>query len=239
MKYQVQLDIYQGPLDLLLKRITNKEIPAGEVSVCKIIDQFLDYYMGIAFSDLEEGSRFLLLAATLLAVKARLLLPRREVEDQESEPLLDQDDEEGFLETDLGEYLVFQDAAAALEMRAREWMMVYRRPSANVEVPEPRGARDDLSRLLEAFQGIIERISKLPEPYMVRSVPYDLDDVMSGVLEKIESHPEGICFSDFFTAVSGRDEVIFTFLAVLELVYEGKVRVKGDQEIGELLLIPI
>ncbi|MEG3068104.1 MAG: segregation/condensation protein A [Syntrophaceticus schinkii] len=103
-------------------------MPAGEIPVCTIIDQFIDYYMGIAFSDLEEGSRFLVLAATLLAVKARLLLPRHEEEDEESDPLLDQDDEDGLLETDFEEYLAFQDAAITLEERAREWMMVYRRP---------------------------------------------------------------------------------------------------------------
>lgn len=237
MKYQVQLDVYKGPLDLLLRRLTREEIPADEVPVCTIIDQFLEYYLGIAFSDLEEGSRFLVLAATLLAVKARLLLPRREEEDEASDPLLDQDDEESLLETDFGEYLAFQNAAVTLEERAREWMMVYRRPPTQVKVPKPRGARDDLSRLVEAFQGIIERISKLPEPYMVSSVPYDLDDVMSDVLVKIKSRPDGLYFSHIFPATSGREDVIFIFLAVLELVYEGKLRVKDVQETEEILLV--
>lgn len=237
MKYQVQLDVYEGPLDLLLRSLNNEEIPAGEIPVCIIIDQFIDYYMGIAFSDLEEGSRFLVLAATLLAVKARLLLPRREEEDEESDPLLDQDDEDGLLETDFEEYLAFQDAAITLEERAREWMMVYRRPPIKVKVPEQKGARDDVSRLLEAFQGIIERISKLPEPYMVKSVPYDLDDLMNDVLAMIKSCPEGIHFSDFFPVTYGRDDVIFTFLAVLELVYEGEIIVREDLKTDELLLI--
>jgi segregation and condensation protein A len=237
LKYQVQLDVYEGPLDLLLRRLNNEEIPAGEIPVCIIIDQFIDYYMGIAFSDLEEGSRFLVLAATLLAVKARLLLPRREEEDEESDTLLDQDDEEGLLETDFDEYLAFQDAAMTLEERAREWMMVYRRPPTKFKVPEQRGARDDISRLVEAFHGIIERISKLPEPYMVKSVPYDLDDVMNDVLVMIKSRPEGIYFCDFFPVDYGREDVIFTFLAVLELVYEGKVLVREAQETDELVLI--
>ena len=67
MKYQVQLDIYEGPLDLLVRSVTNQEIPAYEISVCTIIDQFIEYFMGMgtAVSDLEEGSRFLVLAATL------------------------------------------------------------------------------------------------------------------------------------------------------------------------------
>ncbi len=239
MKYQVQLDIYEGPLDLLVRSVTNQEIPAYEISVCTIIDQFIEYFMGIgtAFSDLEEGSRFLVLAATLLAVKARLLLPRREEEDEESDTLLDEEDEEGLLETDLDEYLAFQEAAGTLEERAREWMMVYRRPPINIKVPEQRCPRDDISRLVKAFHGIIERISKLPEPYKVKSVPYDLDDVMSDVLVKINSRPKGMYFSDFFPVTSGREEIIITFLAVLELVYEGEISVKEDQETEEILLI--
>jgi segregation and condensation protein A len=136
LKYQVQLDVYEGPLDLLLRRLNNEEIPAGEIPVCIIIDQFIDYYMGIAFSDLEEGSRFLVLAATLLAVKARLLLPRREEEDEESDTLLDQDDEEGLLETDFDEYLAFQDAAMTLEERAAEKAIkrFMRGPAAEISI---------------------------------------------------------------------------------------------------------
>ncbi|MEG3068105.1 MAG: hypothetical protein RQM95_07790 [Syntrophaceticus schinkii] len=91
--------------------------------------------------------------------------------------------------------------------------------------------------LLEAFQGIIERISKLPEPYMVKSVPYDLDDLMNDVLAMIKSRPEGIHFCDFFPVTYGRDDVIFTFLAVLELVYEGEIIVREDLKTDELLLI--
>ncbi len=236
MKYQVHLDVYEGPLDLLLKRLTAEEIAVGDVSVCTIVDQFLDYFTGIAFSDLDEGGRFLVLAAALLAVKGRLLLPRHEEED-EGECAPPQDDEEGALETDWAEYLTFQDAAATLEARAREWTMVYRRPPAQVEAPEQRGAGENITRLIEAFQGIMERLSSLPQPYVVKGVPYDLDDMMDHVLVRIKSFPEGVGFSDFFSGACGRDEVIFTFLAVLELVYEGKIRVLDQDDSLDLLLI--
>ncbi len=241
MKYQVHLEVFEGTLDLLIKQLTTEEIPAGKVSVCKIIDQFVDYYMGIAFSDLEEGSRFLVLVATLLAVKARLLLPRREDED-ESGSLLEEEDGEGSLETDFGEYLAFQEAAVNLDERGRQWMKVYKRPSLPVQVSVQRGIDGDISRLVEAFQDIVERISKTPEPYTVNSVPYDLDSVMESVLLKLKSRPQGLYFSEFFPANFPanyrREEVIVTFLAVLELVYEGKMRVQNEQEKEELLLVP-
>lgn len=238
MKYQVQLEVFEGPLDLLIKQLTNEEIPVGKVSVCKIIDQFVDYYMGIAFSDLEEGGRFLVLAATLLAVKARFLLPRREEDEDEddSDPLLEEEDQ---VETDFGEYLAFQEAAVTLEERGQQWMKVYRRPSIPVKVSAQRSINGDISRLVEAFQGVVERISEIPEPYTVNSVPYDLDGVMESVLLKLKSNPHGLYFTEFFPAEYGREEVIFAFLAVLELVYEGKVRVKNEQEMDELLLVPI
>jgi segregation and condensation protein A len=116
LKYQVHLEVFEGPLDLLIKQLTNEEIPVGKISVCKIIDQFVDYYMGFAFSDLEEGGRFFVLAATLLAVKGRFLLPRREEEEDEddSDPLLEEEEQ---LETDFGEYLAFQENLNHVKMR--------------------------------------------------------------------------------------------------------------------------
>lgn len=239
MKYRVHLEIFEGPLDLLLKQLTTEEIPAGKVSICKIVDQFVDYYMGIAFSDLEEGSRFLVLVATLLEVKARLLLPRREDRgEDEIDSLLAEEDGEGSLETDFEEYLAFQEAAVNLEERGRQWMKIYKRPSLPIRAPVQRGVDGDISRLVEAFQGIVERISQIPEPYTVNSVSYDLDSVMESVLLKLKSRPQGLYFSEFFPADYGREEVIFTFLAVLELVYEGKLRVHNERENGELLLVP-
>lgn len=238
MKYQVHLEVFEGPLDLLIKQLTNEEIPVGKISVCKIIDQFVDYYMGFTFSDLEEGGRFLVLAATLLAVKGRFLLPRREEEEDEddSDPLLEEEEQ---LETDFGEYLAFQEAAVTLEERGRQWMKVYKRPSLAVKLSAQRSINEDVSRLVEAFQGIVERISKIPDPYTVNNVPYDLDFVIESVLQKLKTNPQGLYFTEIFPDQYGREEVIFAFLAVLELVYEGKVRVKNDQEIDELLLVSI
>ncbi len=236
MKYQVQLDAFEGSLEDLIKGLNSEEVSADEIPICTIIDQFIEYYLGVAFSELEEGSRFLVLAATLLVVKARLLLPRSQ-EDEDEELFLGEEDDQGLLvDADYYEYLAFQDVAATLEERAREWMMVYRRPPQELEIPEERGVRDDVTRLVEAFQGIMERISKLPEPYIVKSAPYDLDELMVTVLEKIESVPQGIIFDDLFSFDYRRGDVIFTFLAVLELVYEGRVRIEETPDQKKLLL---
>ena len=238
MKYQVQLKVYEGPLDLLLKRVKREEIPIGEIPICEIIDQFLDYFLKIAISDLEEGSRFLVLAATLLAVKARLLLPKREEEESDLECV--EDEQDGMLESDMEEYLAVQEAAAVLEDKAKEWMLSYQRLSRPQDKPpEPRGTRDDVSRLVEAFQEVLERISALPEPYSVQGVPFDLDAVMSDVLMRISCQPEGMNFKELFPAASSKKEVVITFLAVLELVYEGKVRVLQNQDTEGLFLAPI
>ncbi|HAF17088.1 MAG TPA: hypothetical protein DCG84_01975 [Peptococcaceae bacterium] len=236
LKYQVQLEIYKGPLELLLKRVTREELPAEQISVSAIIDQFVEYLSGIAI-DIEEGSRFLYLAAALLAVKARLLLPCHGDEEKEEDYLWDEDHEGGLSESAINEYLVFREAAASLEKRAKKWRMSHRRPVVRERVPVERCSGDDLTRLVKAFQGVLQRISSPLEPYVVEGITFNIDEVMEQLFTRIQTNPDGLSFKDIFNKTSGKEEVIITFLAVLELIYQGKVSVRQDVA-EEVLLIP-
>ncbi len=233
MKYQVQLEIYKGPLDLLLKRVTREELPVEQISVCTVIDQFVEYLSEIAVYDIEEGSRFMYLAAALLAVKARLLLPCHEGEEKEDDAPDDQYGE-GLIESDFNEYLAFREAAASLNERAIKWRMTHRRPIMRQKVPGD--TRGDLDCLVKAFQGVLERISTLPEPYVVEGLSFNIDDVMDDLLTRIQSCPEGLSFNDIFNTIAEREEVIITFLAILELIYQGKVNVR-QLDADEMLLV--
>ena len=236
MKYQVQLEIFKGPLELLLKRVSREELPAEQISVCAVIDQFVDYLSRKAI-DIEEGSRFLYLAAALLAVKARLLLPCHGDEEKEEDYLWDEDHGEGLSESAINEYLVFREAAASLEERAKKWRRSYKRPVVKDRIPLERCSGEDLTRLVKAFQGVLQRISSPLEPYVVEGITFDIDEVMDQLLRWIQTNPDGLSFEAIFKRTSGKEELIITFLAVLDLIYQVKVRVRQD-DAEELLLIP-
>jgi len=236
LKYQVQLEIFKGPLELLLKRVSREELPAEQISVSAIIDQFVEYLSGIA-NDIEEGSRFLYLAAALLAVKARLLLPCHGDEEKEEDYIWDDEHEEGMSKLAINEYLVFREAAASLEERAQKWRMSYTRPVVRERSPVESCSGEDLTRLVKAFQGVLQRISSLPEPYVVEGLAINIDEIMEQLFSRIQANPDGLSFKDIFKTSSGKEEVIITFLAVLELIYQGKVSVRQD-DAGEVVLIP-
>ncbi len=236
MKYQVQLEIYEGPLELLLKRVAREELPVEQISVCAIIDQVIEYLSGIAI-DIEEGSRFLYLAAALLAVKARLLLPCHEDEEKEEDDIWDDDQGEGLSESAINEYLVFREAAASLEQRAQNWRRSYRRPVIRDKTPVERCSGEDLTRLVKAFQGVLHRLSSSLEPYVVEGIAFSIDEIMDQLINRIQANPDGLSFKDIFKTTRGKEELIITFLAVLELIYQGKVSIRQD-DAEEILLIP-
>lgn len=244
MKYQVKLEVYEGPLDLLVRSVEKEEISAGEVSVYTIIEQFLRYFRELEFSDLEEGSRFLMLAAALLSLKAHWLLPQQAEEEEtvEADPCCEDDDEELFLNSSFEDYLLFQEAAVVLEERAREWSMSYNRPrSSNKGISRRRkdqGVQEDVSILVRAFKDVLANLPEPSAPYTVGSAPFDLAAAMEDVLKSVQAGTGCLLFRDLFAEKASKEEVIITFLAVLELVFRGEIGVRQDQLTDEIYLDP-
>lgn len=236
MKYQVKLDVYEGPLDLLLRLVERQEIAVASVSVCEIIEQFLAYFTTLDLTDIDEGSRFLVTAAALLAVKAQLLLPQPETEKPEADLAVCQDTDDTFdFQANICEYMQFREAAATLGQRAAEWRLRYKRPPVAPEDIPPRVNRVQVARLVKAFQDLLER-NLLPEPYTVRSPALSLPEMMETVLITLGRNPGGVVFRTFFHTDSGREEIICTFLAILELVYRARIKVEQDGCSGEIFL---
>lgn len=234
MKYQVKLEIYNGPLDLLLRLLEKEEIPARDVSVSSIIEQFFEHFRKTGATDIEEGSRFLVLAAALLSLKARLLLPQPKEQEGEREYCDEEDDREGLAEMSVQDYLLIMKAAAMLDERAREWRRSY--PRLEV-VREQRGVREDVSLLVRAFQRVLAERPAPPVPYVVENSTCDLEEAINNVKKMVQNRPEGLLFRELFTDKSGKEEIIAVFLAVLELVFQGEIKVWQDRETGEIHLL--
>lgn len=236
MKFHVKLKSYEGPFDLLLKLLKDEEIPVNSVSVCEIIDQ---YRMSADFADLEEGSRFMVAMATLLSVKAQLLLPKKAEHEDPEDDEASAYDEDVDIGEDLepgAEYLFIKEVAAFLEKKAKEWNLFHKRPAPLLqEKAIPDDKRLDVTLLVSAFREVLKRSAPL-KPYRVQSPPIDVGEKIEAVMELLMERPEGVLFQEMFSPDSSREELVITFIAILELVYQGKARVRQESPSGDIYI---
>lgn len=232
--YKVQFEVFEGPLDLLLYLIKREEVDIYEVNLTKLATQFLEYIETMRMLDLEVAGEFLVMAATLVYIKSRELLPveqRVEVEEED-----DGDDPRWELIRQLVEYKKFKDAAAQLQALEERQSDTYPRLPGKPEVePAPAPMKSDVSifDLINAVNAILRRVNK-------REDLRDIFDDRWTVSEKIE-HLSNIIlerrrlkFSELFDHVTSRSEVVVTFLALLELIRLKRLAVSQSDPFGEI-----
>ena len=232
--YQVRLDKFEGPLDLLLYLIKKNEINIYDIPITLIAQQYLDYLSVMKSLNLSVAGEFLVMAATLVQIKSRMLLPADETEaDEEDGP--DPRDE---LVRRLLEYKQYKEAASQLDNRERLWREIFGRdhtPSEPVRSSEALLEDVTLFDLVDALQGILARI---PNARLLEIIPENLTvkDRMNLILEVLDDK-ESITFLSLFEAQAHRLLVIVTFLALLELIRIKLVRVFQGEAFGPILVI--
>ncbi len=225
--YQVKLDSFTGPLDLLLHLIRKNEINIYDIPIALITRQYLEYIHFMKDLNLSLAGEFLVMAATLVQIKSRMLLPKEEVEALEEEEGEDPRDE---LVRRLVEYQQYKEAAGQLSEQERLWRDMFRREPM---VPEKSGPREILLEevglfdLLEALQDVLTR-TESSEFLEITPDTLTVQDRINTILERLEAEPS-LTFSALFEDVRNRSTVIVTFLALLELVRIRLVRIyQGD-----------
>lgn len=242
-QYVIRLEDYEGTLDKLLRLVEKQEIDISSVSVYTVILQLVDFLEAVSYADIDEGGRVLVMAAALLAIKAHLLLPEQEVAACAEGDYLNEDDVAGGLAVPAeAEYLVIREAARNLEDCARNWVRSYKRqPLRELEQPDDLWARkdlrDDVTRLVMAFKEILVRVEFEPVPYQVEKA-VDFEDKIETVFGEVIIHRGGLLFRRLFEKVD-RLEVVYRFLAVLELVFRGRLRLSQWQTTGEIILVAV
>ncbi len=230
MEYQVDLDIFRGPLDLLLYLVRHQEVDVCDIPIARVTEQFLEHLRVIEFLDVEHAGDFLVMAATLMEIKSRMLLPRSD-DEQEAE-----DDPRRELVRQLIEYKKFKDAAALLEAQAdRQLSRLARQP---VELPPERGLdeqplrRVELWDLVSAFGRLMrETLALQPQQIIVDQTPIHVH--MEFILGRLQQG-ERVLFSDIFTPPHTRARLVGLFLAVLELVRERRITAEQPEDFGEI-----
>lgn len=236
---QVELPVYQGPLDLLLTLIQQEKVDIYDIPIARIADQFVEVVRQMESMDMEVTTEFLVLAAQLLFIKSRELLPKPPKDEQS--PVEEEDLRQELVER-LIAYRAFKQAAKVLESLDSSSGRAYYR-EVNVEgllaevKPEDPLKGISFEDLWQAFCSVIERAEKGEEIKYVQPDEIAIDIMLADVLRRVILHPKGLRFGQLMR-IGSRMEKIVSFLALLELLKSGKVRAEQAAIHSEIVLYP-
>lgn len=243
MGISVKLQAFEGPLDLLLHLIDKNKVSIQDIPIAEITNQYMEYVRQIQTEDLDVMSEFLVMAATLLDIKAKMLLPRKDAEEEEA------GDPREELVARLLEYKMYKYMSQKLRDREEDAAFtVYRRPDVPKEVLAWQEPVDvdrilegiTLPRLLLLYQDILKRQEKRVDPIRSRfgrleKEEIDLSETMQFVQEYIEKIRR-CTFRNVLTQRKGRPYAIAAFLTLLEMMKEGKAEVRQEGIFAEIYI---
>jgi len=224
MSYKVKLNIFEGPLDLLLFLIKRDKIDIYDIPIARVTEQYLEYMELMKLLDLDIAGEFLVMAATLIHIKSKMLLPPEETEEEGEE----EEDPREELVRRLLEYRKYKEAADWLREMHDDHKNVYLRKGAG---EKERIVADDgteyfeasLFDLITAFQKMLKRVPKKTFHKVIRdefTVSDKIHDIYHLLAEKSRLY-----FSELFRDAASKDEIIVLFLAVLELIKMSEILV--------------
>jgi segregation and condensation protein A len=228
-RYPVRLENFEGPLDLLLHLIKKHEVNIYDIPIVMITQQYLDYIDMMQELNLDVAGEFLVMAATLIHIKSRMLLPRPDPAQEDPE-----EDPREVLVRRLLEHQKFKAAAELLHeretIRSAQWTRADG-PIAEIagEAPEPE-IEVDLFSLITAFRSVVERAKARPKLYLPgEQMP--IEDRIEQLLARL-SETEACGFEDLFADMQTRSGMIVTFLAILEMIRLKLIRVFQTGPVG-------
>lgn len=229
--YKVKLEIFEGPLDLLLYLIKKDEIDIYEISIERITKQYMDYLETFKLLNINLAGEFIVMASNLMYLKSRSMLP---VHSQPPEEDADEEDPKWELIRQLIEYKKFKDAAEFLHDREQAVSAHF---TKTPEIPEtdegPPPLDAGIFDLIQAFQTVLSRFEKEETFDEIVDDRWTVNDRIGHLLEAI-APGESIRFSKLFEAASSKSEVIVTFLALLELMKLRHFRAVQDRALGDI-----
>ncbi|MFZ5754960.1 MAG: segregation and condensation protein A [Bacillota bacterium] len=237
MSYKVQLPVFEGPLDLLLHLIDKNEVDIYDIPIALITQQYLEYLSAAEELDLELTSEFLIMASTLLSIKARMLLPKSTMQNEEE---FGGDPREELVEK-LLEYKIFKETASVFKEMEYSQAKIFMRHIDEAKLlkdyPPPNPVGDvTLQHLIFAFHKVLARIEKKKEVLTLPREQVTIRSKISYILLQVKNKPLGLPFRELFTEAASKEEVIVTFLALLELIRLGRIHIKQPQLFEEILI---
>lgn len=234
MSYRVKLEVFEGPLDLLLHLIKKEEVDIYDIPVARITDEYLQYLGLLDSMNLDVAGEYLVMAATLTHIKSRMLLPpsEDETEEPDEDPRID-------LVHQLVEYQRYREAAVALGERPVLTRDVFRRDPAVPDRDQGEGIRlrdVTVGDLLEAFREVMERALRESFHEIVHE-DISVEECVQVIVRRIEVDGT-MRFRDLFAGAPSRRRLVATFLALLELVKRQFIHARQEEDGAEILLFP-
>jgi segregation and condensation protein A len=233
MSYQIKLEIFEGPMDLLLHLIKKHELNVYDIPIALITQQYLEYLDIMKSLDMEIAGEFLVMASTLTHIKSRMLLPPPENPEAEDDGI----DPRAELIRRLLEYKSFKEAASSLEDKEETWSRVFTRQGDSPELPaddEPLLFDFHLFDLLSALKDVIARVPDTK--FEITTETVSITEKISQILARLEV-VDSILFADLFEGSTSRMQVIGTFLALLELVKTRVVKAFQIEQFGAIRIM--
>jgi segregation and condensation protein A len=234
MSYQIKLEIFEGPMDLLLHLIKKHELDIYSIPIALITQQYLEYIELMKSLDMEIAGDFLVMASTLTHIKSRMLLPPPENPEGEDDGV----DPRAELIRRLLEYKSFKEAAASLENKEETWSRVYTRQGETApDVPandEPLLFDFHLFDLLAALKDVMARTPD--QSFDVTAESVSITEKISQILARLEA-VDSMLFADLFEGSTSRAQVIGTFLALLELIKTRVVKAVQIEQFGAIRIM--
>ena len=232
MEYQVDLETFRGPLDLLLYLVKRDEVDICDIPIAKIAHQFQEYLNVIHLIDVEWAGEFLVMASTLMEIKSKLLLPRsEEAETEEADPRME-------LVKQLIQYKQFKDASKVLQEHADQQVRhMTRKPVDKPRTPTLSAQpiqKVELWDLVSAFGRLMREISALqPQQIVMDDTPIHVH--MENIAARLQASGH-IVFRELFTPPHTRGRLLGLFLATLELVKGRRAIAEQPDNFGEIVL---
>ena len=235
----VKLQVFEGPLDLLLHLLEKNKVNIYDIPIVEITNQYMEYIAEMKRQDLNVVSEFLVMAATLIDIKSRMLLPAPETEDEEEE------DPRAELVQQLLEYKMYK--CMAYELRDRQMdaeRVLFKEPTIPPEVAEyeePVNMEElvsdvTLARLNEIFKSIMKKQVDKIDPIRSKFGKIEKEEVsLSDKMAYLENYSR-FSFRSLLEAQAGKMEIIVTFLAILELMKTGKIFISQEHTFDDILI---
>ncbi|WP_066294684.1 segregation/condensation protein A [Bacillus sp. FJAT-29937] len=246
MHYNVKIDAFEGPLDLLLHLIHRLEIDIYDIPVAEITEQYLLYIHTMQELQLDVASEYLVMAATLLAIKSKMLLPKHEEDLLDDGPIIQEEENPmDELVEKLIEYRKYKEAAVELKEMEQERGLMFTKPPSDLSdyVKDVQTEKTDLNvsiyDMLGAFQKLLRR-QKLQKPVTTKISRQEIpiEKRMTEILDDLKNSRGRKSFNDLFN-VPDREHIVVTFLAVLELIKRKEIHIEQEKNFSEIFLMAI
>ena len=234
MTFRTRLEVFEGPLDLLVHLVKTNEIDISDIPIATITEQYLQYLDVLRALDIAVAGDFLVMASTLMHIKSKMLLPQQEQDLEEIEGLRQE------IIRPLREYMQLKEAAHELATRDMLYRDVFKRGS---ETDGRRGVEEEIDtgevslyELMDAFKKVVKR--RYPGIVLkFRAERWTIEKKMDEIARRLKG-VSSLFFNDLFSRNASISEMIATFLALLELVKNGAIAVFQDKEGGDIRLAP-